>query len=492
MSVDVKAPVPTIIASDENGNPTWEAFNGVDVMSTLPQLPEMWMVDDAFALAFVEMLRNTSLSEISSAMENAEERTQSAASRQRASYKVVDGVAYIPLIGLMTKRPTCMSEFFGGGASTLIVSEAIRASEADPDVRRRVLHIESPGGDVAGAFDLANLVYRSKKKKPIDAYVADIGASAAYLVASQATRIFTNDNGVLGSIGVYTKLIDTSQQMKERGWVVHIIKAGKFKAIGEPGVAISKEEIAQVQKRVDALQSLFVKAVARGRGISAEMLAQVSDGSTFVGREAIKVGLADGVAEHDDFHDAVVNNKMLKGVNMASDISDVRRWLSDDASDEATDIAEQTDEEQTEETEQTVPTVANELITAIAAAGINNVGDLNKLRDMASIGEKYVATLREQTVQLAVIALGQDDAKHAIATINASSVDSLRSMARAYEKIAVKEGLLADQPKPKRNTAPSGIASVTAEDTAVAQTPDKDEQAQVDRNSLVSTGLYGF
>lgn len=484
-------PDVTVLATDREGKPLWEVF-GADFLTRGFIMPsDFFAVDDAFALTALEVLRTTSAKELAFLMEHAEDEAKRSAEKQRHGYNVVDGVAYVPLMGVMTKRPTCMSMLFGGGASTLIAMEALRAAAMDAGVRRTALIIESPGGDVNGAFDLANYIAKLQSAKPIDAYIADTGASAAYLAASQARRIFVNDNAVVGSIGVYTKIIDSSKQAEERGLRVHVVKAGKYKAIGEPGVPVTQDEIAQVQKRVNSLQSLFVRAVARGRNMSAEALTKVTDGSTYIGREAVKVLLADGVADMDEFHRAVADGSKLKGVDMASDINDVRAWLQEDSA--ADNVAE--DVPTTQEpvatdpiTQPTTNVIAADLVAALASANVTNANDFATIVANAKIGKDYITRLKDQTKQLAVIALGQEAGDEASSIIEVAGVETLRSMGKAYENIAVQKGLLAPPAAPKRKTAPSAVASVTAEDADDNSGP----SAEDNRNSLVSTGLYGI
>jgi ClpP class serine protease len=57
------------------------------------------------------------------------------------------------------------------------------------------VNIDSPGGEVNGANELAQAIYDARGKKPIVAYVGGAGASAAYWVASAADRVVASSHG---------------------------------------------------------------------------------------------------------------------------------------------------------------------------------------------------------------------------------------------------------------------------------------------------------
>jgi hypothetical protein len=116
-----------------------------------------------------------------------------------------DGVAVIRIEGQITKG---LSKF--GGTSTILTRRALRQAAAAEDITSMLLAIDSPGGQVDGIQDLADEVQRARQSKIVDAYIEDLGASAAYWIASQARRITANATGFVGSIGAFAVLEDLS------------------------------------------------------------------------------------------------------------------------------------------------------------------------------------------------------------------------------------------------------------------------------------------
>ena len=67
-----------------------------------------------------------------------------------------------------------------------------------------MLEIDSPGGQIAGISEFADQV--AAAGKPIVAYISDIGASAAYWIASAADQVIIRDTAAAGSVGVVATL----------------------------------------------------------------------------------------------------------------------------------------------------------------------------------------------------------------------------------------------------------------------------------------------
>lgn len=209
-------------------------------------------------------------------------------------YTIDQGVALIALDGPIMKHASSF-----GGASTVETRRALRAAVNDAQVTAILLQIDSPGGTVAGTGDLADEIFAARQKKPVYAYIEDLGASAAYQIASQADKVFVNPSGAVGSIGVYSVVRDLSGMAEEMRIKVHVIKAGEFKGAGVPGTPVTDQQLAEFQRTVNAYYGAFIDAVARGRGMDRDKVEQLADGRVHIGQAAVKLGLADQVATLD-------------------------------------------------------------------------------------------------------------------------------------------------------------------------------------------------
>jgi len=213
-------------------------------------------------------------------------------------YTIQDGVAIIPVEGVIAKRANLFSQI-SGGVSTELVGRDIKDALADPAVHSIILAIDSPGGTVDGTTTLADLV--AGATKPVVSLASGTMASAAYWIGSAANSIFITDSTtVVGSIGVVATHQDVSKAQEQQGIKTTEIFAGQYKRIASSYAPLSKEGRQTMQDQVDYTYSLFVSAVAKQRGVSEEtVLKNMADGRIFIGQQAIDAGLVDGVSTLD-------------------------------------------------------------------------------------------------------------------------------------------------------------------------------------------------
>jgi signal peptide peptidase SppA len=230
--------------------------------------------------------------------------------RDRFAYQVMPGgVAVIHATGPLMKYASS----FSGGTSTAVLRRQIRNAANDEEVAAIILRIDSPGGTVAGTADLAADVRAAAKRKPTVAYIEDLGASAAYWLASQCREIFSNATALVGSIGTFAVVHDFSGAAAQEGIKVHVLRAGEHKGAGTPGTEITPEQLAEWQRLVDAHNEHFLSAVQKGRGISKTALSALADGRCHIGQAAVDLRLSDGVRTFDEVLFALRTDSKRKG-----------------------------------------------------------------------------------------------------------------------------------------------------------------------------------
>jgi signal peptide peptidase SppA len=205
--------------------------------------------------------------------------------------RVQSGVAVIPIHGVLSKSPAWWSD----GSSTLEIRQQVSSAAASPAVSSILLHVDSPGGTVSGTAELADDVRAAAAAKPTVAYIADLGASASYWVASQASKVYSNRSALVGGVGTFALVFDASGMFERAGVKVHTIKAGQFKGAGAFGTKIEAEHLAEWQKHVNALNEHFLSAVGSGRRMNRKQVEALADGRVHVGADAARLGLTDGV-----------------------------------------------------------------------------------------------------------------------------------------------------------------------------------------------------
>lgn len=201
-----------------------------------------------------------------------------------------NGMAIIPIRGHLMKG---RSSF--GGSSTIQARRMLRQAAADTTFTGIMMFVESPGGTAAGTLELAEEVKAARGAKPVRAHIQDIGASAAFWVASQADRLTANPTAQVGSIGSIAVVVDSSKQAEQRGLVVHAISTGEFKGAGVPGTEVTEKHLAKFQQEVDDVNQFFLEGVQQGRKLTDVQLRRVSTGELWIAARAQQMQLIDGV-----------------------------------------------------------------------------------------------------------------------------------------------------------------------------------------------------
>lgn len=237
------------------------------------------------------------ITQIRSAMMEDDDEYFSRKAQKDSGYDVLEGIAVIPVYGTLVQKLGTLRPYSGMTGYDGIRRVFLTAVN-DPEVKGICLDIDSPGGEVAGCFDLVDLIYAERGKKPIHAILSENAFSAAYAIASATDKIYVPRTGGVGSVGVIVIHCDWSQHIKDDGLKVSIITYGNRKAESNPYVALSDEAKAAIQHDVDEMGRLFVSTVSRNRGLS-ETVIRNTQAACYLAAEGVQMGLADVVASPD-------------------------------------------------------------------------------------------------------------------------------------------------------------------------------------------------
>lgn len=183
-------------------------------------------------------------------------------------------VAQIYVNGIIGKALGSFDMMCGGVCCDQIVTALDHLAEFSPS--SLALHFNSPGGTVTGVAETADAIRAfAVGVAPVHAYTDTMCASAAYWLACAADSFAAAQSAVIGSIGVYCALVDSSQYYEKAGIMVRLISSGVFKGQGTWGVPLSQEYIDLRKAQCAACADRFFTAVIEGRGdqIAAEAAA---------------------------------------------------------------------------------------------------------------------------------------------------------------------------------------------------------------------------
>lgn len=212
-------------------------------------------------------------------------------------FALIDGIAVIEIAGTLVHRGAWIGQSSGLTSYEGITAQ-IDAAIADPQVRGIALEIDSFGGEVAGAFDLADRIRAAREVKPIHAFVAEHALSAGYALASQADHITLPRTGVVGSIGVVALHTETRGMLEQKGVTVTLVFAGARKTDANPFEPLPESVQTQMQAELEGLRTLFAQTVTAGRGNRLDVHAALdTEAAVLRGDAAIAAGLADAVSD---------------------------------------------------------------------------------------------------------------------------------------------------------------------------------------------------
>jgi ClpP class serine protease len=203
---------------------------------------------------------------------------------------LVGDTAVIALAGPIFPHANLMTQMSGATSLEFFTDDFARAHD-DPSVAHIVLDIDSPGGVATGIADAADLIAASDK--PVTAVISGLGCSAAYWIASAAGRIVVSQSALVGSIGVVSAWSKQVAPDQHGEMTFEIVSSNAPNKRPDPS---AEEGVDEIRRTLDALETLFIGAVAANRGVGVEAVRSgFGQGGIVVGRQAVDRLMADEV-----------------------------------------------------------------------------------------------------------------------------------------------------------------------------------------------------
>lgn len=208
---------------------------------------------------------------------------------------VEGGIAVLPVLGPLMQRGDDFTRWLGIASYDDIANAASEAFTT-PGVHGVLLEIDSPGGEVAGLFDLVDHLASLKATtgKPLWAVAREQALSAAYAIAAMCDRIYVTQTGEVGSVGVLAVHVDNTARDKIEGTKYSLIHAGAKKTDGNPHIPLSGSAANDIQADVNDLYAKFTTRVASHRRMSTDAVI-ATEAAIYRGQHALEAGLADQI-----------------------------------------------------------------------------------------------------------------------------------------------------------------------------------------------------
>jgi len=187
--------------------------------------------------------------------------------------------------------------------------------------RAVIVHIDSPGGTTAGSEQLYNALRELQSNKPMVVVVDGLAASGAYIAALSAEHIVAQETSLVGSIGVLFQYPNFTDILKTIGIKVEEVKSSPLKAAPNGFEPTSPEARAAIEAVVLDSYAWFKGLVKDRRKMDDPLLAQVSDGRVFTGRQAVGLKLVDGLGNEKAALDWLEKEKKVPASTPVRDYS---------------------------------------------------------------------------------------------------------------------------------------------------------------------------
>ena len=202
----------------------------------------------------------------------------------------------------------------------------LRAHRDNPLVKAVVIRINSPGGVVAPTQELHAALTRVRESgKPVVASLGAVAASGGYYVAIAADKIYAHPGTLTGSIGVIMRLANLDGLMKKVGVDFVVVKAGRFKDLGNVARSMTPEERRILQVMLEDVHAQFIDAVAAGRKLDRAQVLGFADGRIVSGAQAKALNMVDALGGLEEALDGAAT---LAGVSKPPRVIGPRRRLS--------------------------------------------------------------------------------------------------------------------------------------------------------------------
>ena len=208
----------------------------------------------------------------------------------------------------------------GGAIARVTIEGVIRGSRprvealtrlTESNAKAVIIHVNSPGGTVAGSEELYDSLIKVKAKKPMVVVVDGLAASGGYIAAMASDRILAQQSAIVGSIGVIFQYPNVTELLKTIGVQVETIKSSPLKAAPSGYEPTTPEARAAVESIVRDSFDWFKGLVRDRRHLDDASLQRVSDGRVFTGRQAVELKLIDGLGDEQAAVDWLAKEKNI-------------------------------------------------------------------------------------------------------------------------------------------------------------------------------------
>lgn len=187
-------------------------------------------------------------------------------------------------------------------------------------VKAVLVRLDTPGGSAVAGEETFRRLREIAEKKPVVAVMRDVAASAGYMTALSADRIFAREGTLTGSIGVIIQSAEFTELAEKIGVTPITVKTGPLKDALSPYTPVSEEAKDAMQLVVNDFFQSFINMVTERRKLPREEVLKLADGRVFTGNQALKFKLIDQLGGEQDAVNWLIKEKKLSDSIQVKDV----------------------------------------------------------------------------------------------------------------------------------------------------------------------------
>ncbi len=188
----------------------------------------------------------------------------------------------------------------------------------DDHVKAVVLRINSPGGSANASDEILFELQQLKAKKPLIVSFGDYAASGGYYIAMAADKIYSENNTLTGSIGVFGVIPNFKELANRHGIRADIVQTNANSAMYTPLNGITDSSRNMLTKNVEQTYKRFVHFVTQNRKKTFDQIDAIGGGRVWSGTKAKELGLVDELGSLNDAILFAAKQAKLSGYDVAS------------------------------------------------------------------------------------------------------------------------------------------------------------------------------
>ena len=188
-----------------------------------------------------------------------------------------------------------------------------------------VIRINSGGGSALESKKIYDMIM--ELKVPVYVSIGNIAASGGYYISSAADKIFIENFGLTGSIGVVSMLPKYVGTLNKLNINVNHITRGKYLNISDPSVELTNEDRIAYMNRLEAVYNEFKNDIlVKRKGLNPNSLENIAQGKVWLGLEAKELKLVDEIGGLYDTIDSLQNSLQLDNKYSIVDIYSTQEY----------------------------------------------------------------------------------------------------------------------------------------------------------------------